>query len=215
MRMRAKKNREGRLEKVQNLFCIINDDKIDVDNSFDEERPLWVELGCGKGAFASQMSARHPEVNYLAFEKVLDVLLMAMEKADREGCGNLRFYNGDAENICTLLEGKKVNALFINFCDPWPKKRNAKRRLTSPQFLEKYKNILASDARIFFKTDNRDLFDYSLETFVETGYTLDNVCFDLHASPLNQNNIPTEYEKNFSEKGFSINYLEAFLKNDK
>ncbi len=212
MRMRAKKNREVRLEKVQNLFCVVNDEKIDINGSYDQKRPLWVELGCGKGAFASQMSSRHTEVNYLAFEKVLDVLLMAMEKADREGCGNLRFYNGDAENICDLLEGEKVDALFINFCDPWPKKRNAKRRLTSPQFLQKYKNILADGARIFFKTDNRDLFDYSLETFTEAGYTLENVCFDLHASPLNERNIPTEYEKNFSEKGFTINYLEAFIK---
>ena len=211
MRMRAKKNREGRLEKVENYFCKISDEIIDIENSYDAKRPLWVELGCGKGAFATKMSARHLDVNYLAFEKVLDVLLMAMEKADREGCGNLRFYNGDAENICALLEGQKVSALFINFCDPWPKKRNAKRRLTSPLFLEKYKSILADGARIFFKTDNRDLFDYSLETFVECGYTLDNVCFDLHSSPLNENNIPTEYEKNFSEKGFTINYLEAFL----
>ncbi len=212
MRMRAKKNRDERIKKVESLFCQITDDKIDINASYDAERPLWLEIGCGKGAFASQMSARHTEVNYLAFEKVLDVLLMAMEKADREGCGHLRFYNGDAENVCQLLDGNKVSAIFINFCDPWPKKRNAKRRLTSPIFLEKYKQILADDARIYFKTDNKDLFDYSLETFIEAGYTLENVCFDLHNSPLNENNIPTEYEKNFSEKGFCINYLEAFIK---
>ncbi len=212
MRMRAKKNRENRLEKVQNLFCVMKGESIDIGASFDSNRPLWLEIGCGKGAFAAQMSERHGEVNYLAFEKVLDVLLMAMEKADREGCGNLRFYNGDAENICTLLEGIKVNAIFINFCDPWPKKRNAKRRLTSPLFLERYKHILSEGAKIYFKTDNKDLFDYSLETFIESGYTLENVCFDLHSSPLNESNILTEYEKNFSEKGFKINYLEAFIK---
>lgn len=212
MRMRAKKNRDDRLKKVESLFCVLNDGKIDIASSFDKERPLWIELGCGKGTFASQMSARNTQVNYLAFEKVPDVLLMAMEKAKREGCGNLRFYNGDAENICTLLDGCKVTALFINFCDPWPKKRNAKRRLTSPLFLEKYKQILDGNSRIYFKTDNRDLFDYSLETFVESGYTIENVCFDLHNSPLNENNIPTEYEKNFSEKGFTINYLEAYVK---
>lgn len=212
MRMRAKKNREDRFKRVEDKFCVIDGDKIDINASFDENRPLWVELGCGKGAFATQMSARHSEVNYLAFEKVADVLLMAMERAEREGAGNLRFYNGDAENICALLDGVKIDALFINFCDPWPKKRNAKRRLTSPLFLERYKQVLAENARIFFKTDNRDLFDYSLETFTESGYTLDNVCFDLHASPLNENNIETEYEKNFSTKGFTINYLEAYLK---
>lgn len=212
MRMRSKKNRDVRLERVKDLFCTVNEDKIDIAASYDEKLPLWVELGCGKGTFACKMSEKHPEVNYLAFEKVIDVLMMAMEKATRDGCGNLKFYSGDAENICTLLDGEKIDALFINFCDPWPKKRNAKRRLTSPLFLEKYKGILADGARIYFKTDNRPLFDYSLETFIECGYTLDNVCFDLHASPLNENNIQTEYEQNFSEKGFSINYLEAYLK---
>lgn len=212
MRMRTKKNRVARLKKVEDLFVVCDDEKIDVDKSFDKKRPLWLEIGCGKGAFATQMSARYPEVNYLAFEKVIDVMMMAMEKASREGCGNLRFYNGDAEHICTLLEGEKLDRIFINFCDPWPKKRNAKRRLTSPLFLEKYKAVLSSGARIFFKTDNRDLFDYSLETFKECGYTIENVCFDLHSSPMNETNIQTEYEKNFSEKGFTINYLEAYIK---
>ncbi len=211
MRMRSKKNRDSRLEKVKELFCEVKDEIIDIDGSFDEERPLWVELGCGKGTFACKMSEKHPEVNYLAFEKVIDVLMMAMEKAAKDGCGNIKFYSGDAENICQLLGDKKIDRLFINFCDPWPKKRNAKRRLTSPLFLERYKSVLAKGARIYFKTDNRPLFDYSLETFIECGYTLDNVCFDLHSSALDENNIRTEYEQNFSEKGFPINYLEAFL----
>ncbi len=212
MRMRTKKNREARLKKVEDLFVVCEGEKIDVTESFDKKRPLWLEIGCGKGTFATQMSTRHTEVNYLAFEKVIDVMMMAMEKAAREGCGNLRFYNGDAENICALLEGEELDRIFINFCDPWPKKRNAKRRLTSPLFLEKYKKLLANGARIYFKTDNRDLFDYSLEQFVECGYTLENICYDLHASELNEGNIETEYERNFSEKGFKINYVEAFIK---
>lgn len=212
MRMRTKKNREARLKKVEDLFAVLDGEKIDISKSFDKKRPLWLEIGCGKGAFATQMSARNDDVNYLAFEKVIDVMMMAMEKAVRDGCGNLRFYNGDAENILALLEGEKLERIFINFCDPWPKKRNAKRRLTSPLFLEKYKQLLDEGARIYFKTDNRDLFDYSLETFAECGYTLENVCFDLHSSPMNEFNIETEYEKNFSEKGFTINYLEAYIK---
>lgn len=212
MRMRTKKNREARLKKVEDLFAVLDGEKIDISKSFDKKRPLWLEIGCGKGAFATQMSARNDDVNYLAFEKVIDVMMMAMEKAVRDGCGNLRFYNGDAENLLALLEGEKLERIFINFCDPWPKKRNAKRRLTSPLFLEKYKQLLDEGARIYFKTDNRDLFDYSLETFAECGYTLENVCFDLHSSPMNEFNIETEYEKNFSEKGFTINYLEAYIK---
>ena len=102
--------------------------------------------------------------------------------------------------------------MYLNYSEPWPKKRNAKRRLTSPIFLEKYKTVLKPGARIYFKTDNIGLFEYSLETFGECGYTLENITNDLHASPLNAENIETEYERNFSAKGFSINYLEAFLK---
>ncbi len=212
MRVRVKKNRDVRLQKVEKFYAALNEEKIDVKASYDKERPLWIELGCGKGAFATKMSARHPEVNYLAFELVIDVMLMAMEKAERDGCGNLKFYNGDAEKITELLDGEKANAIFINFCDPWPKARTAKRRLTSPLFLERYKKILAEGARIYFKTDNRPLFDYSVEQFEACGYTLENVCYDLHNSPMNEANIRTEYEDNFSGKGFTINYLEAYIK---
>lgn len=212
MRMRPKKNREARLLKVDNFFAVCDGEKIDVQQSFGEKRPLWLEIGCGKGAFAAAMSSRHPEVNYLALERVIDVMLMAMERAAAEGCGNLRFCSCNAENICTLLEGEKLDRVFINFCDPWPKKRNAKRRLTSPLFLERYKTLLAPGARIYFKTDNRNLFDYSVEQFDSCGYVAENVCYDLHASPLGEDNIMTEYEKNFSEKGFKINYLEAYVK---
>lgn len=212
MRIRTKKNRAARLEKVEGLFAVLDGERIDVDASFDAKRPLWLEIGCGKGTFAARMSARHTEVNYLAFERVIDVLLMAMEKAAGEGCGNLRFCNCNAENLPVLLEGQRLDRIFINFCDPWPKKRNAKRRLTSPLFLEKYKALLSPGARIYFKTDNADLFDYSIEQFSSCGYTLENICRDLHSSPLNADNIETEYEKNFSEKGFKINYLEAFVK---
>lgn len=211
MRMRTKKNREARLKKVDNYFCILDNERIDFNSSFQSTAPLWVELGCGKGAFAVAMSKRRTDVNYLAFEKVTDALLMAMEKADREQCPNLKFFNGDASNVCELLNGTKADALFINFCDPWPKKRNAKRRLTSPQFLEKYKMILANGAHIYFKTDNRPLFDYSLETFTQAGFVLTKVTCDLHASPMNSENIETEYEKTFSLKGYAINYLEAVL----
>ncbi len=214
MRVRVKKNREPRLEKVSHFFVATDGEKIDIKNSYSEERPLWIELGCGKGAFATAMSARHPEVNYLAFELVVDVILMAMEKAEKDGCGNLKFYNGDAERINELLGEKRADALFINFCDPWPKARNAKRRLTSPLFLERYKKLLKDGARIYFKTDNRPLFDYSVEQLVACGYTLDNVCYDLHNSPMNEKNIRTEYEENFSGKGFTINYLEAYIKSE-
>ena len=145
-------------------------------------------------------------------EKREQMAVFEMEKADRAGCANVRFLIADGAAIDMLLPAHSVARLYLNFSDPWPKKRNAKRRLTSPLFLERYKTILAPGGRIFFKTDNRPLFDYSLETFAASGYTLENVCFDLHGSPMAAENIMTEYERNFSAKGFAINYLEAFLK---
>lgn len=212
MRMRKKKNRIPRLEKVQNLFAVTDGEKLDLAKSFGKKAPLWLEIGCGKGEFSARMAALHPEVNYLALERVTDVLLMAMEKAAKGGAANLRFCECDAADIGALLQGERASRLFINFCDPWPKKRNAKRRLTSPLFLERYKGLLAEGARIYFKTDNDGLFAYSLEQFESCGYEVENICRDLHASPLNGTNIQTEYEKNFSEKGVPIKYLEAFLK---
>lgn len=213
MRMRPKKNRVPRLEKVKGLIANEKDGKIDLSASFEGlNGPLFVELGCGKGAFAVGLCGKYPDARILAVEKVTDVIMMAMEAADRNGCGNVRFVNADAAGLCDMLPEKSAERIYINFCDPWPKKRNAKRRLTSPLFLEMYKRILAAGGKIFFKTDNRPLFDYSLETFAACGYTVENVTYDLHASALASENIQTEYERNFSAKGFSINYLEAFLK---
>lgn len=213
MRMRPKKNRDARLERVSYLYAVRNEDRLDLNASFENTSgDFLLEIGCGKGSFACGMSKKRPDARILAIEKVTDVMMMAMEKASREECLNIRFDNIDAMNIDEYIPAHSVDALYLNFSDPWPKKRNAKRRLTSPIFLQKYKAILKPGARIYFKTDNIGLFEYSLETFPECGYTLENVLFDLHASPMSSENIETEYEKNFSAKGFKINYLEAFLK---
>ncbi len=212
MRLRPKKNRIPRMEKVSYLFAKTNEEgTVDIMSTFGEEKPLFLEIGCGKGAFVTELSRRNPDVSIIAVERVSDVLLMAMEKADREGCKNIAFSNENAEKIDILLPEKSVDKLFLNFSDPWPRKKNAKRRLTSPLFLERYKKILKDGARISFKTDNIGLFEYSLETLREAGFTLYNVCYDLHASELNEENIMTEYERNFSAQGFKINYLEAIL----
>lgn len=219
MRMRPKKNREIRAQKVSHLLAKTNENgMIDITSTFNKENDvnqfqnkLYVEIGCGKGSFVTELSRRNPEVNILAVEVVADVMMMAMEKADREGCKNIAFFGENAEKADVFLPEKSVDSLFLNFSDPWPRKKNAKRRLTSPLFLERYKKVLKDGARIYFKTDNIGLFEYSLETFNQCGFTLENVCFDLHASELNENNIMTEYEKNFSAQGFKINYLEAYL----
>ncbi len=213
MRMRPKKNRVPRLEAVNGYFASTDENgMIDISASFPEKRErLLLELGCGKGTFAVALSERETDADIIAVEKVPDVILMAMEKADKAGRDNLKFASFDIAEILEKVPGHCADAVYINFCDPWPRKKNAKRRLTSPLFLERYKKILKEGARIYFKTDNIGLFEYSLETFPACGYVTENVCFDLHSDPMNENNIVTEYEKNFSEKGFKINYLEAFL----
>ena len=211
MRMRPKKNREKRMEKVSNLFAVQNESGVvDLDSSFDFENELFLEIGCGKGAFVCGLSEQYPEKRLLAVELVQDVLMMAMEKANREEKKNICFLNANAENIANIIPEGSVSRLYLNFSDPWPKKRNAKRRLTSPLFLERYKKILAPQGKIFFKTDNKGLFDYSLESFTQNGFKVSDVCFDLHSDPVfSKDNIETEYEKNFSAKGFLINRLVA------
>ena len=211
MRMRPKKNREKRMEKVNRLFVAQNENGVvDLDASYNFEGELFLEIGCGKGAFINGLSEQYPDKRLLAVELVPDVLMMAMEKANREDCKNVRFLHANAETIADVIPAGSVSRLYLNFSDPWPKKRNAKRRLTSPLFLERYKKILAPKGKIFFKTDNKGLFDYSLESFVNNGYSVSEVCFDLHSDTvLSINNIETEYEKNFSSKGFLINSLVA------
>ena len=211
MRMRPKKNREKRMEKVNRLFVAQNENGVvDLDASYNFESELFLEIGCGKGAFINGLSEQYPDKRLLAVELVPDVLMMAMEKADREERKNICFLNANAENISDIIPEGSVSRLYLNFSDPWPKKRNAKRRLTSPLFLERYKKILAPQGKIFFKTDNKGLFDYSLESFAENGFKVSDVCFDLHGDDVfSIDNIMTEYEKNFSEKGFLINRLVA------
>ena len=214
MRMRPKKNRDKRMEKVKTLFIPLNDNGVaDIESAYDNNNELFLEIGCGKGAFITGLSRQYPNNRLLAVELVPDVLMMAMEKILREGIENVRFLHANAENIAEIIPAGSVARLYLNFSDPWPKKRNAKRRLTSPLFLERYKKILAEDGKIIFKTDNKGLFDYSLESFVENGFTVSDVCFDLHGDPVfSKDNIKTEYETTFSEKGFLINRLVAQIK---
>ena len=216
MRMRPKKNRDKRMEKVKTLFIPMDDNGVAcVDSAYDNDDELFLEIGCGKGAFITGLSKQYPQKRLLAVELVPDVLMMAMEKAEREECANVRFLHANADNIDAIIPEKSVSRLYLNFSDPWPKKRNAKRRLTSPNFLERYKKILANGGKIIFKTDNKGLFDYSLESFAENGFTVSDVCFDLHGDPVfSKDNIKTEYETNFSEKGFLINRLVAQVRED-
>ncbi len=212
MRMRKKKHGAERIEACSELLLGYDRENGTVDTSVFENPRVHLEIGCGKGSFVCGMAEKHPDVTFIAVERVSDVMVLALEKADKAGLKNIRFIIANAADLCECLPEHSVERLYLNFSDPWPKKGYAKRRLTHRGFLEKYKRILKEDGAIFFKTDNRGLFDFSLEEFAECGFRLENVTYDLHNSEYAKDNVVTEYEKNFSEKGFAINRCEAYLK---
>ncbi|MBC8535375.1 tRNA (guanosine(46)-N7)-methyltransferase TrmB [Feifania hominis] len=211
MRPRKKKNLAARLERVAD-YRMENPQEYRGRWQQAFERPsgqkIMVEIGCGKGQFICEMASRHPEINFVAIEKVPDVIVMANEKIAALELKNVKLILGDAAMLEEIFEQNECQRIYINFCDPWPKARHAKRRLTSKGFLASYRRVLEPGGEIHFKTDNRPLFDFSVESFQNEGYQLKNVCYDLHNSDFAEN-IVTEYEKTFSEKGFAINRLEA------
>ena len=177
---------------------------------FQNDHPIHIEVGMGKGQFIIEMARRNPEVNYIGIEKYSSVLVRAVEKLEDFEQDNLRLIRMDAENIEEVFDKDEVDRIYLNFSDPWPKDRHAKRRLTSTRFLERYDNILTPEGRAMFKTDNKDLFDFSLEQVEEAGWILENHTYDLHHSEYNEGNVMTEYEEKFSAKGNPICRLVAY-----
>ena len=177
---------------------------------FGNDHPIHIEVGMGKGQFIIEMARRNPEINYIGIEKYSSVLVRAVEKLEDFEQNNLRLIRMDAENIEEVFDKDEVDRIYLNFSDPWPKDRHAKRRLTSTRFLERYNNILTPEGRVMFKTDNKDLFDFSLEQVEEAGWILENHTYDLHHSEYNEGNVMTEYEEKFSAKGNTICRLVAY-----
>ena len=177
---------------------------------FGNDHPIHIEVGMGKGQFIIEMAKRNPEINYIGIEKYSSVLVRAVEKLEDFEQNNLRLIRMDAENIEGVFDKDEVDRIYLNFSDPWPKDRHAKRRLTSTRFLERYNNILTPEGRVMFKTDNKDLFDFSLEQVEEAGWILENHTYDLHHSEYNEGNVMTEYEEKFSAKGNTICRLVAY-----
>jgi tRNA (guanine-N7-)-methyltransferase len=171
---------------------------------FQNENPLHIEIGMGKGQFLMTLARLNPSVNYIGIEKYSSVLVRALEKMEEDPLPNIRFIRMDAEEIQDVFAQDEVSRIYLNFSDPWPKDRHAKRRLTSKEFLARYNLILQADGEIIFKTDNRSLFEFSLEQVAEAGWHLKNHTFDLHNSSYVEGNIMTEYETRFVQEGKPI-----------
>ena len=205
MRMRRKKHGAERIAACSEiLIAEPTVPAVDPNTYFSVSRPIHLEIGCGKGDFAVGMAAKHQDCNFIAMERVSDVACLALEKAMNvkdSRPDNLRFLIGDAQNLTEWFPAHSVDCIYLNFSDPWPKKGYAKRRLTHEGFLNRYREILREGGILRLKTDNEGLFDFSLEQFELCGLTVEWMTRDLHASELAKDNIMTEYERNFSEKG--------------
>ncbi len=207
-----------RLRKVKNAYeDLCKDSKYFISNPkdyknkwnelvFKNNNPIHIEVGCGKGQFMMGLAAKFPDINFIAIEKYDSVLIRTLEKALTYDLPNLRLVLLDANQLCEVFEKEEVSRIYLNFSDPWPKSRHAKRRLTSYIYLDIYKQILPIDGEIFQKTDNRGLFESSLESFSQNGWYLSNISLDLHKT--DTFNIMTEYEEKWSPKG-PIYRLEA------
>lgn len=240
MRMRKKRNGEKRMKMLSSIIFTDPGELCDPDSIFAEKLPLRLEIGCGKGDFVCGISESQPGYNYIAMEKIDDVIVIAAEKyARRRGlgdlgpnggfvtadgtlykddthpvfspseAGNVRFLAADAAVLKDAFPDGVFDRIYANFSDPWTKKGYASRRLTHSSFLESYERLLISGGTFAFKTDNDDLFEFSLESVKASPLSLDYVTYDLHSSDKNEDNVMTEYERNFSEKGIPIKYLEA------
>ena len=172
---------------------------------FGNNNPIFIEVGMGKGQFISSLAALHPEINYIGIEKYSSVLIRAIEKQEDLQLPNLKFLRFDAEYLPDIFAPGEIAHIYLNFSDPWPKDRHAKRRLTSESFLNLYHTILNPDGYIQFKTDNRDLFDFSVETAENSPiWNIKELTYDLHHSEFLQGNIMTEYESKFVAEGKPI-----------
>lgn len=168
---------------------------------FEKKQPIAVEIGTGKGQFITEMAKKYPNINFIGIELQTSVIAVALRKLVENPLPNVQLVLTDGADVNEIFATGEVDRIYLNFSDPWPKKRHAKRRLTSPEFLKGYQMVLKADGEIEFKTDNRGLFEYSLVSFNNYGLKFDDVYLDLHRSDANEDNVETEYEQKFSSKG--------------
>lgn len=209
--MRRKKHREERLENCSEyIINNIEDYKDDIKKIFGNDKKLCMEIGCGKGKFIAETAKQNPDVNFIAVEKNLDVLVIAVEKMNGLKLKNLKFVPGDADMFDIFDTKTKCDIIYLNFSDPWKKSGQKKRRLTHEKYLNIYKKLLKDGGELCFKTDNEKLFEFSLNSFCDFGLKLKNITFDLHNSDF-EGNVMTEYETRFFEMGKPIFRCEAIF----
>lgn len=223
MRMRKKKHLEERLDNCNEFLLKIDIESLNFKSKdkhkghfnceeiFSNNNPVHLEIGCGKGQFIIQCAKLHPEINFIAVEKTKNVIVTAIENAKKENITNLKFINIGAEYLSQYFDKDSVERLYLNFSCPYPKKKYSKHRLTHQNFLCIYKDILKTDAEIHMKTDNAKLFEFTLNSMSDFGYSFKNITFDLHNSDF-KDNIITEYEERFVQMGMPIYRLEAYCK---
>ena len=204
MRMRKKKNLDSRMEACDSLWIRTPEE---YKGRWRELKPdanlVRLELGCGKGRFTAETAAAHPEDLYVAVERVPDAMVIAMERCRNMGLTNVYFIDGDAATLSNYFAPDEVDLIYINFCDPWPSVKHSRRRLTAEGFLRSYRKVLKDGGQIHFKSDNKDLFEWSLFQFPKAGFAMSEVTRDLHANGIC--GIMTDYEEKFHSMGTPIN----------
>lgn len=208
-----------RLRNVKDAKDIVSNSKYVINNPqeykgsfsklFNNSNPISLEIGMGKGDFIINMAIKNPDINFIGLEKYQSIIVRATQKLESLNLNNLKLICMDAKELNEVF-AKEIDTIYLNFSDPWPKKRHAKRRLTSDTFLPIYDSIFKKDKRIVQKTDNVGLFEYSIVSLSNYGYVIKDISLDLHNT--SKENVMTEYEKKFSSQGIKINYLEAIKK---
>lgn len=203
MRMRKKPNLTARMDRCRHLLV---ENPQDFRGNWQSIQPtaqeIWLELGAGKGTFTVKTAQNHPETLYIALERVPDAMIVAMEKALELGLTNVRFIDGDAADLAAFFALEEISRLYVNFCDPWPGHKHARRRLIHANFLTLYRKVLKIGGEIHFKTDNKDLFEFSLFQFPKVGYALSQVSRNLHQEGVQ--GVMTDYEAKFHQQGLPI-----------
>ncbi len=199
------KHIKGAHEKIEKSDYIIHNPeqyKGKFSELFSSTNPIYIEIGTGKGTFITENAKRYPNINFIGIEKFDSVMVKAVEKAETAQLPNLKLIRMDATEIETIFD-HEIDLIYLNFSDPWPKKRHAHRRLSSPIFLKRYETLFKKDMTIEMKTDNRQLFEYSIMTFNNNGFHIEEISLDLYEEDLTDN-ISTEYEQKFRAKGLPI-----------